>query len=59
MKERKRKSLTGIDTKSICFCKPIQCILIKSLFIITLFVFVILYLDTKGYFDPDQVNNHT
>ncbi|KJS04461.1 MAG: hypothetical protein VR77_11505 [Flavobacteriales bacterium BRH_c54] len=47
------------NKKNLFSDKPILLIGIKSLFMILLFFFAILYIDTKGYFNPNEKNNHT
>ena len=48
-----------VEKKAFFDNKPILYITLKSLLIVAIVSFAIYYSDSKGYFNPDETNNHT
>jgi hypothetical protein len=48
-----------LKKKSLFDNKPVLLIMLKSLIIVIGFFCMVRYLDTKGYFNPDESNNHS
>lgn len=48
-----------IKSKTWSTNRPISLIMLKSLVVVIVFFFIIKHIDTKGYFNPDEINNHT
>ncbi len=61
MKSKKNSARTTKKLKNETWIskRPVLLITLKSLVIVIGFFSVIRYLDTKGYFNPDERNNHT
>lgn len=58
-KKAKIKTDTKDKKKSFLLERPILSVTIKSLFLIIIIGTAIIYSDYKGYFNPDETNNHT
>ena len=58
-RNQKKQSKNISKKKSFLSNRPIIKITIKSLFIIVVIGVAIYYSDNKGYFNPDESNNHT
>lgn len=62
IQNRKGKKINKVkkaEKKSWFYDKPILLVSLKSLLIVIIFFTAIQYIDTKGYFNPDERNNHT
>lgn len=49
----------NVQLKKMRTIKPVLQIFLKALFVVFLFAIVICYIDIKGYFNPNESNNHT
>ena len=59
VKNKKIEKKSTVTKKSFLLNQPILHIAIKSLFLILIVGIVVYYSDSKGYFNPDETNNHT
>ena len=57
----KKTTKKGSEIKSKAWSsnRPVSLIILKSLVVVFVFSFIIIYIDTTGYFNPDERNNHT
>ena len=56
---KKNKAVNKVKKETILPSKPILSITLKSFLIIIIIGIAIFYLDYKGYFNPNETNNHT